>query len=67
MFERLEARGQVLAREAARAEAKRIAGSVDVPGIGVEVTDDGVVLTGRGLWRRWINDARWRWIAGWAA
>ncbi|WP_246586963.1 hypothetical protein [Stakelama flava] len=67
MFEALEA--HVARRAEVRAEmaAERIAASIHVPGVQAETTQGGVVLSGRGLMRRWINDARLRWIAGWSA
>lgn len=52
---------------AAEAARKRLRGRVvallsTVPGIGVEEADDGVVVSGRRLRARWLNDARLRWL-----
>ena len=67
MFEQLEARAARLAERRAREAAVRIADSIEIGGIAAETVEGGVELTGRGLIRRGINDARLRWIAGWAA
>jgi len=37
----------------------------EVPGIAGDIVDEGVVVRGRGLRRRWLNDARLRWLGGW--
>lgn len=63
MFERLMARGLKRA-EAQRARrisglAERVAEDVP-PDVHVEIRDEGVVLAGRGLRRRWLGDARLR-------
>ncbi len=67
MFEQLEARAARIAERRAHEVAARIADSIDIGGIAADAVEGGVELTGRGLIRRWINDARLRWIAGWAA
>ena len=63
MFERLMARG------VRRAEAQRVRriswlaarAAEDVPpGVLVEAGEQGVILSGRGLLRRWLGDARLR-------
>jgi hypothetical protein len=51
----------------AKAARVRLRGRVaavlgDVPGISAEETDEGVVVSGRRLRARWINDARLRWL-----
>lgn len=62
----LQARGAAIgAAIAARAKDRAIARGVerlrdDVAGIEVRGEPDAIVLTGRGLFRRWINDARLR-------
>lgn len=62
----LEARGIVLAEDAvARAKARVRDAVADVPGVRAEITDDGVVASGRRLRARWLNDARLRWLGGW--
>jgi hypothetical protein len=50
--------------EAARVRLRaRVAAMLgEVPGIGVEEVDDGVVVSGRRIAARWINDARLRWL-----
>lgn len=62
MLERLEARGAAAgARAAARLRA-RLAASIDLPGVTVTQTDDGVRLEGRGLLQRAWRDPRLRWL-----
>lgn len=63
MFERLTVLGL---KRAETQRAQRIASlaeraAEDVPaGVNVEAGPDGVVLSGRGLRRRWLDDARLR-------
>ncbi len=60
-MEALEARGRALGEAgAAKAVARLAERAGEVPGVRVEVATDGVVLTGRGLWRR----PELRWIGG---
>ena len=62
----LEARGRALAARAVEAARVRVRDAVAaVPGTTPEILDEGVVVRGRALRRRWLNDARLRWIGGW--
>lgn len=55
-MEALEARGRALGEaRVARAVARVAEAAADVPGVRVAVEAEGVVLTGRGLWRLWIG------------
>jgi hypothetical protein len=54
--ERAVARATLRLRDAAR-EA--------LPGLRVEAEPGRVVISGRGLWRRWLRDAALRWPGGW--
>ena len=66
MMARLEMRGRVLAERAARHAQDRVREVLaGVPGVTPEIVDEGVVVRGRGLRRRWLDDARLRWIGGW--
>lgn len=61
-MEALEARGRAIAEAGAAKAVARVAEAArEVAGVRVEVEADGVVLSGRGLWR---NPAL-RWIGGW--
>ena len=60
-MEQLEARGRAIAEAgAARAVARVAERAGELPGVRVVVEAEGVVLTGRGLWRI----AELRWIGG---
>jgi len=65
MLDRLKARGAQLAAWRAAVRRERLAARVAAlaPG-GVRVTEEGerVVLTGRGLTRRFVLDHRLRWL-----
>jgi hypothetical protein len=62
MLERLQARAAAAgARAAARLRA-RLAAAIDLPGVVVSETDDGVRLEGRGLLARARRDPRLRWL-----
>ena len=66
MMARVEMRGRTLAERRVSAARERVRDAVGaVPGTGVEIVDEGVVVRGRGLRRRWLNDARLRWLGGW--
>lgn len=43
---------------------RRIVQSLDVPGVVIDETEQGVRLSGRDLWRRLIEEPRLRWIGG---
>ena len=68
MFERFEARAIAAAEGVAAAQRARLADALRtiLPlEIGVEPTDDGVLLSGPGLERRLVLDSSLRWtIAG---
>lgn len=54
--ERAAARAALRLGEAARAA---------LPGLDVEAESGRVVISGRGLWRRWLRDPVLRWPGGW--
>ncbi|MFD1033085.1 hypothetical protein ACFQ15_00255 [Sphingomonas hankookensis] len=59
-------RGEAVAGGRAAVVRARVAAAADaVPGVAVEMVDDSVVLSGRGLTRRTITDPRLHDIAGW--
>ena len=61
MSERLMARGERAVEERrARLVAAVMHDVEDVRGVAVEVERDGIVLSGRGLRRRWLSDPRLR-------
>ena len=65
MFGRLRARGSQLAARRAAARRERLAGRIgELAPSGVRVSEEGerVVLAGRGLIRRFMLDARLRWL-----
>jgi hypothetical protein len=65
MFERLMAVGRKRAEGQRARTIEQIAACVaeDVPaGVRVRAEEEGVVLSGHGLWRRWLSDARLRGI-----
>lgn len=62
MFERLQGRARQRAADRAAALAARLARTIAVPGVTAEAADGEVRLRGRGLRRRWLEDARLRWI-----
>lgn len=64
MLERAEIRARRLADAAVERAKRRIAQSLDLPGVYVGETDQGVRLSGRNLWRRLIDEPRLRWIGG---
>lgn len=67
MFERLEARMREAAERRARERAERLAGEMEAvlpAGIRAEAGEGGIVLSGRGLLRRWALDARLRRLSG---
>lgn len=62
MFGKLEARARARAEAAAARASARLAARIDVPGMRAEAGRAGVTLSGRGLRRRWLADARLRWL-----
>ena len=67
MFEALARRAERAGEIAAERAAERLAARLNagVPGVTAEAERGGVVLRGRGLARRELEDARLRWIGGW--
>lgn len=64
MLNGLEARGRAIGEEA---RARAIAGGVErvraaLPDVEVSEEAEGIVLSGPGLARRWLDDTRLRWI-----
>ncbi len=58
----LEARGQALGEAARRRATGRLAGQLRaLPGIAVEVSEAGLVVSGRGV----LRDPRLVWIGSW--
>ncbi|URW75450.1 hypothetical protein M9980_13085 [Sphingomonas donggukensis] len=63
MTARIEARVRRVAGAAvARARERVAAALAGVPGVAVEIGEDGVAVSGRRLKARWLNDARLRWL-----
>lgn len=64
MFERLTARIERRARQAAAAKARDIAARIaaEAPGLRAETADGGVRISGRGLIRRHALDPALRWL-----
>lgn len=60
MLEKLTTRATALGEQAARRVIDRLAKCPTPPGVAVEPGTDGVVLSGRGLRRRMIDDPRLR-------
>lgn len=61
MFERLMARGERIAAARKRQAIARLAerlGEDVPPGVEAEPGEEGLILSGRRLWRRWLSDAR---------
>ena len=65
-MKRLEERGAAMARGAQRRTVERIVSRIreTVPWIRVEAEGDRVVMSGRRLVRRWLNEASLRFITG---
>lgn len=63
----MNARVERAGERAAQAARERIAAAIaqTVPGVGTEVIDEGVSISGRGLARRVLSDPRLRVIAAW--
>lgn len=67
MFERLRERARSAAERRAEAEARALAerlGSALPPGIDARVEAEGVVLSGRGVARRFALEPELRWLIG---
>jgi hypothetical protein len=52
-------------RAVARVKARIVAGLAEVPGVVAREVPEGVAVTGRGLVRRLLGEARLRHVAGW--
>ena len=66
MFERLMARAEALAEAAARRRRVALAETLreEAPaGVGVEAVEEGAILSGRGLVRRFALEPALRWLA----
>jgi len=63
-MKKLEERAAAIARAAQRRKIGEIEHSADELGVRVEAGADEVILSGRGLVRRWLNEASLRFITG---
>jgi len=63
----LEARAEAAGERAVARATVRLgdAARAALPGLSVEAEPGRVVISGRGLWRRWLGDAALRWPGGW--
>lgn len=61
--ERAAARAEVVAARRRDARIAEIADQIERSGVRVETEREAVVLSGRGLARRWLDDARLRFAA----
>lgn len=59
--DRIQDRARRIGALAAARAARRIAAEIDVPGVTAIADARGVTLSGRGLLRRVLTDARLRW------
>lgn len=66
MSARLETRANAAGERAAKRTVLRLrdATRAALPGFSVEAEPGRVVISGRGLWRRWLRDAALRWPGG---
>jgi len=66
MMSQLLKRGEELARAAQRERTKRIASRLKqlVGGIAIEVEEARVLVSGRGLLKRWLTDPQLRFLTG---
>lgn len=65
MFEQLEARVRIRAEQRARDAAERLRDHMadELPrGVRAETGEGGVLISGRGLVRRWLLDPALRWL-----
>ncbi|AQR74433.1 hypothetical protein [Sphingomonas sp. LM7] len=62
----LEARAEAIGARAAVRAAARVADAARaaLPGVSVEAEPGRVVVSGRGLARRWLRDPAIRWLGG---
>ncbi|WP_158298922.1 hypothetical protein [Sphingomonas psychrotolerans] len=63
----LQARAEAAGERAAAQAVSRLrdAAREALPGLSVEAEPGRVVISGRGLGRRWLRDAALRWPGGW--
>ncbi|WBY07107.1 hypothetical protein PIB19_17035 [Sphingomonas sp. 7/4-4] len=66
MMEGFEARAETLGAAAAERAAVRLAATAreTLPGVSAEAEAGRVVISGRGLGRRWLRDPALRWLGG---
>lgn len=66
MMERLEARARDAGARASHRVAERLADAAGetLPGVSVAAEGTRVVVSGRGLGRRWLRDPALRWLGG---
>lgn len=62
MLERLQARAAAAGARAVARLRGRLAAAIELPGVTITETDDGVRLEGRGLVARARRDPRLRWL-----
>ena len=63
-MKKLEQRGAAIVRNAQRRKIIEVERTIARMGIRAEARGDAVVLSGRGLVRRWLNEASLRFITG---
>lgn len=61
---KLEERATAMGHMAQRRKIREIAHQLSEQGVQAEALDNSVVLTGRGLLKRWLNEASLRFITG---
>jgi len=66
MMEGFEARAEAIGARASARAAARLADAAreTLPGVSVEAEPGRVVISGRGLGRRWLRDPALRWLGG---
>lgn len=64
-LERLAARGRVLAEAGAARRRRALTEAAGMLGLTARAEGEEVVIAGRGLVRRWLNDARLRHLTWW--
>ncbi|UIJ45849.1 hypothetical protein LZK98_02500 [Sphingomonas cannabina] len=66
MLSGVEARGRAAAERVRQRAVERVLAALgEMQGVRAEAVDEGVAVSGRGLRRRWLTDARLRWLGGW--
>lgn len=66
MMEGLEARARIAGEQAVTRATARLAEAARdaLPGVSVEAEAGRVMISGRGLGRRWLRDPAFRWLRG---